>query len=161
MQIIRKANQSDLLALATINTINWRETYADILPDEYLNTLSVSEIQKKWQTFIDSPVTTLQVVEIDNEIAGFVATSDDDQIENATYVDALHISNRFQRKGLGTKLLNKVLEEAHKHNKRVTIAILKGNENARNLYTKLGAVHLEDFTDHFGSVVTKSERLIW
>lgn len=161
MQIIRKANQSDLLAVATINTRNWRETYTNILPDEYLNTLSVAESQKKWQKFIENPVTTLQVVEIDNEIAGFVATSNDDQIESAIYVDALHISNHFQRKGLGTKLLNKVLEEAHQHNKRVTIAILKGNDNARNLYTKLGATHLEDFTDHFGPVVTKSERLIW
>lgn len=99
--------------------------------------------------------------EIDHQVSGFVATSNDEQTDDVIYVDALHVSGQFQRQGLGNKLLNIVLEEAHKSNKRVTIAILKGNDNARNLYTKLGAIHLVDFTDHFGSIVPKSERLIW
>ena len=52
-------------------------------------------------------------------------------------------------------------QQAKEAQKTVTIAILKNNENARSLYTKLGAVHYKDFSDKFGDVTTESELLIW
>lgn len=158
---IRQVSEKDLEHIAKINTDNWKSTYESILPESYLNQLTVKDSMAKWEKFINNPTHSLQVIEIDDQIAGFVAVSIDENVANALYVDSLHVSHHFQRQGLGTKLLTAVLTSAKNDNKAVTIAILKGNENARNLYTKLGAVHLADFTDHFGNVVTQSEKLIW
>lgn len=158
---IRQAETSDLREVAQINIDNWQRTYENILPKSFLDQLTLTDKLEKWQQFYSENTHIMLIAESDNQVAGFIAVSIDSQMSNALYVDALHVSNHFQRKGVGTKLLIEILDRAKKNQQLVTIAILKENENARNLYIKLGAVHLKNFTDYFGDVVTRSERLIW
>ncbi|MFD2254270.1 GNAT family N-acetyltransferase [Lactococcus formosensis subsp. bovis] len=161
MTSIRSANQADLEEVAHINVNNWQVTYENILPQSYLESLEYRAFQRKWERFIVQPSQELLVKELENKVAGFIAFSESKDWSDNLYIDSLHISQKFQRKGVGTQLLLQVLQQAKEDKKTVTIAILKNNENARKLYTKLGAVHLKDFSDKFGDVTTDSELLIW
>ena len=161
MTSIRSANQADLEEVAHINVDNWQATYENILPQSYLESLEYRAFQRKWERFIVQPSQELLVKELENEVAGFIAFSESKDWSDNLYIDSLHISQKFQRKGVGTQLLLQVLQQAKEDKKTVTIAILKNNENARKLYTKLGAVHLKDLSDKFGDVTTDSELLIW
>lgn len=158
---IRQAQLTDLKEISKINVDNWKTTYMEILPESYLSKLTTSECLKKWQQFLDNSCNELLVVEKNQRIAGFIAISNDVDTSNALYVNALHVLHDYQGMGIGTKLLMKALSRAKDGKKHMTISILKGNENARKLYSKLGAEHLKDFTDHFDDVITKSEMLIW
>ncbi len=41
MEIIRPGKSSDAEAIAKVHVIAWRETYAGIVPNDYLDSLSV------------------------------------------------------------------------------------------------------------------------
>ncbi len=43
----------------------------------------------------------------------------------------------------------------------MSICIVKGNDNAKNIYERLGAVHYKDFIDDFGGTKSNSQKLIW
>lgn len=161
MTSIRPVHQSELEEIAHINVDNWKMTYENILPHAYLESLEYGTFQKKWELFLAQPSQHILVKTLDNNIAGFIAYSESRDQSDNLYIDSLHISQKFQRKGVGTQLLSHVLQQAKEAQKTVTIAILKNNENARSLYTKLGAVHYKDFSDKFGDVTTESELLIW
>ena len=38
---------------------------------------------------------------------------------------------------------------------------VKGNDNAKRIYEKMGAIHYKDFIDYFGDTESNSEKLIW
>jgi ribosomal protein S18 acetylase RimI-like enzyme len=70
------------------------------------------------------------VAELDGEVAGFLALSDDEV--TWTYVDPRHY-----RRGVGTALLRHVTEPA---TTRLELTVLDGNEPARRLYEAAGFV---------------------
>ena len=43
----------------------------------------------------------------------------------------------------------------------MSICIVKGNDNAKRIYEKMGAKHYKDFIDYFGDTESNSEKLIW
>ena len=42
----------------------------------------------------------------------------------------------------------------------MSICIVKGNDNAKRIYEKMGAKHYKDFIDYFGDTESNSEKLI-
>ena len=70
------------------------------------------------------------VAELDGEVAGFLALSDDEV--TWTYVDPRHY-----RRGVGTALLRHVTEPS---TTRLELTVLDGNEPARRLYEAAGFV---------------------
>ena len=91
-----------------------------------------------------------------------MASKKDDEIENCWYLDSLHINKACRGKGIGTKLIKKVGQYAmHQGYEHMSICIVKGNDNAKNIYERLGAVHYKDFIDDFGGTKLNSQKLIW
>ena len=82
----------------------------------------------------------------------------DEEMKNTLYLDSLHIKDEYKGKGVGTKIINHLKEYARgKGYKGVSVSIICGNDRARNLYTKLGVVHLNDYNNY----ETKCEKLYW
>ena len=74
----------------------------------------------------------------------------------------MHITKNSRGKGIGTQLIYRVGQYALKHGYQcMSICIVKGNDSAKRIYEKLGAVHHEYFIDDFGGVKSNSEKLIW
>lgn len=159
--IIRDAVYDDIDIIAKLYISNWKETYKGLLSEDYLNSLTKEYAVEKWSKYLKNENHIFVAYE-ENEFLGFVASKKDDEEENYWYLDSLHITKNSRGKGIGTKLIYRVGQYALKHGYEcMSICIVKGNDNAKRIYEKLGAVHYKYFIDDFGGVKSNSEKLIW
>ena len=159
--IIRDAVYSDIDNIAKLYISNWKETYKGLLPEDYLNSLTKEYAVEKWNKYLKSENHIFVAYE-ENEFLGFVASKKDDNEECYWYLDSLHITKNSRGTGIGTKLIYKVGKYALTNGYQcMSICIVKGNDSAKSIYKKLGAVHYKYFIDDFGGVKSNSEKLIW
>ena len=159
--IIRDVVYEDIDNIAKLYISNWKETYKGLLSEDYLNSLTKEYAVEKWNKYIKSENRIFVAYE-GNEFLGFVASKKDDDKPNYWYLDSLHITKNSRGKGIGTKLIYRVGQYALKSGyKGMSICIVKGNDNAKRIYEKLGAVHYKDFIDDFGGTKSNSEKLVW
>lgn len=159
---IRLLESNDIKDMAILYTDSWKRTYFGILSNEYLNSLNYEKNKKKWFDYIKNDKNGIFGYFIEERLVGFCAFTPELDIENCIYLDSLHITKEYQGQGIGTALIKnlaKYIEE--KGYKKISICILNGNELAKKLYTKLGAVHYEYFDNIIENVVAPSEKLIW
>lgn len=159
---IREANAEDIEPIASLYVMNWKKTYVSLLPDNFLNGLTVNEGIKKWQEYLNKEKHRIFVAYENEKILGFSACKEDEELKNCLYLDSLHVSETSRGKGVGTKLINTVGSYAYiKGYEHMSICIVKGNDNAKRIYEKMGAKHYKDFIDYFGDTESNSEKLIW
>ena len=159
---IREANAEDIEPIASLYVMNWKKTYVGLLPDNFLNGLTVNEGIKKWQEYLNKEKHRIFVAYENEKILGFSACKEDEELKNCLYLDSLHVSETSRGKGVGTKLINTVGSYAYiKGYEHMSICIVKGNDNAKRIYEKMDAKHYKDFIDYFGDTESNSEKLIW
>ena len=159
---IREANAEDIEPIASLYVMNWKKTYVGLLPDNFLNGLTVNEGIKKWQEYLNKEKHRIFVAYENEKILGFSACKEDEELKNCLYLDSLHVSETSRGKGVGTKLINTVGSYAYiKGYEHMSICIVKGNDNAKRIYEKMGGKHYKDFIDYFGDTESNSEKLIW
>jgi ribosomal protein S18 acetylase RimI-like enzyme len=78
-----------------------------------------------------------QIIRVDGEDAGvLVLETGDAEIS----LELIEIDPRFQGRGVGTSVVESVLEEGAETNKPVALRVLRVNSAARSLYERLGFV---------------------
>ena len=160
--MIREANIEDIGNIAELYVSNWKATYKGMLPDEYLNHLDISYGIEKWTLFLKQSNNHIFVAYEDLTFLGFGACEPDIDLDKCLYLDSLHVCANARGKGVGTKLIQIIGQYAINSNyDKISICIIKGNNNARELYRKLGAVHYLDFVDDFNGIKSNSEKLLW
>ena len=75
-----------------------------------------------------------RVIEVDGEIAGFLSVAED---RGRIVVRTIELASRFQRRGIGTVLIEDILARARESGLPVDLRVLKCNP-ARRLYERLG-----------------------
>lgn len=120
----------------------WGETYRGLMPDEILDGRSL----ERWEDMARSRPEGKRVAYVDGEAAGVIGFLPQTR-EFATYRDggeivALYVLKKFQRRGVGKALLDTAMKELD--GERVTLFVLKGNENAVGFYKAMGF----EFTGH-------------
>lgn len=159
---IRTATSCDLDRIAEIYVKNHTETYRGLLPDDYFESLTLDYAKEKWRTYLSSVGKKIWVVYSEDEFLGFTAGMKDERLADTWYLDSLHITGKARGKGIGTALIKTMMKYAVENSySKMSVCIVKGNNNARNLYRKLGAKHLLDFEDDFCGTVSHSEKLLW
>lgn len=159
---IRDACFGDIENIAELYISNWKSTYKDILPSEYLDQLTVQYGIDKWSEFLEKDEHRIFVAYDDETFLGFGACSPDNEIEDCLYMDSLHICPESQGKGIGTKLTQRIRDYALDNGyTKMSVCIVRGNDSARDLYLKLGADHYSYFTDDFDGTKSNSEKLLW
>ena len=159
---IREANAEDIEPIASLYVMNWKKTYVGLLPDNFLNGLTVNDGINKWQEYLTKEKHRIFVAYENEKFWGFSACKEDEELKNCLYLDSLHVSETSRGKGVGTKLINTVGSYAYiKGYEHMSICIVKGNDNAKRIYEKMGAKHYKDFIDYFGDTESNSEKLIW
>jgi ribosomal protein S18 acetylase RimI-like enzyme len=76
-----------------------------------------------------------QVILCDGEIAGFIET---EEHHAYFFLGNLELDPRFQRRGIGRKLIQQFCERAMHLGLPVRLQVLKVNRDARRLYERLG-----------------------
>lgn len=141
--IIRRAVVNDSTGVARVQVESWKTTYKKIVPDEYLNSMSVESRIQKWKDIIESQ--TVFVVEKDSKIIGFCNSG----INTGDYRDyqgelfAIYLLQDYQRKGLGRHLFDKIVTEFKEQNVNSLIVKVLEDNPARYFYEKVRAEHID------------------
>ena len=159
---IRTASAADLEQIAALYIRNHKSTYADLLPESYLSGLTLAYGMEKWGDYMQCPEKRVWVACEGAAVLGFAAGMPDIALAQTWYLDSLHAAEAARGKGVGSALIRTAARSAAEQGfRRMSVCIIRGNDRARALYTKLGAVHSLYFEDCFRGTRTSSEKLLW
>jgi ribosomal protein S18 acetylase RimI-like enzyme len=91
-------------------------------------TQQVEEFARQWN------VDEVRIVTVATEDAGWLQTA---PVEGAVFLKQIYLDRPFQRQGIGTRVMQIVMEEAQRQSRAVTLEVVKINP-ARRLYERLG-----------------------
>ncbi len=87
---------------------------------------------KTWESFFNKLMKLTLVIEKDKKLIGFVTYS---LKKNSLYIDDLYIRRAYRKKGLGTKLINKINNIRKKlKRKYLVVNVRKKDEGAFDFY---------------------------
>jgi GNAT superfamily N-acetyltransferase len=147
--MVRDGKIDDISQIAQIHVQTWQDAYKDILPQNFLNGLSVEKRANQWKESIKNNQSTGQnglfVVSDGNKIYGFAACGAARNNEFAGYGElfAIYVAPEFQKHGYGYKLFEKVrgFLKAKGFN-NAYVWSLEENIPAHNAYEKWGATRV-------------------
>ena len=128
--MLRKAGNMDISRIAEILIFTKRTTYRPIFKNDNvsLNEMQVlNEIEK-----LSQPIALDNIYVYDDGIVKAMVKIED--IGEKTKVSEFFVDPFFQREGIGTKILNNVIEKS----KEVFLYVLDKNERAIRFYVKMG-----------------------
>ncbi len=137
---IRLTKSSDAGGIAKVHVETWRYAYRGLIPDSYLNSLSIQKRTKGWKKYLKNLTAKVfpLVAVIDGEVVGWctIGKSRDDDADNDTgELYGISVHRDHMGKGVGSKLMEKGLKILKdKGYKKATLWVLDTNENTRKWY---------------------------
>jgi ribosomal protein S18 acetylase RimI-like enzyme len=140
---VRTARLRDADALADLNVRAWQRAYRGLMPDAYLDGLSVTDRIGLWHEVLgDPPRRSGQlVVEEAGRVAGFVLVGGEGLEADATRgeVYALYVDPECWRRGVGRTLLVAACDRLRSAGfDDAVLWVHEGNERARSFYGATG-----------------------
>lgn len=136
---IRPANRSDLPKIAAIHIDSWRDTYADVLPPEFLKRRIEPSLEKHWREIVIQKG-DLVLVAGKESIAGFIAV----WCRPDPFIDNLHVTAARRSQKVGSALMlaaaNELLRQGHR---TAFLWVFESNREAIRFYERLGGVQKE------------------
>ena len=144
---IRPATVEDAPALAQVHVASWRETYRGLVPDAYLDSLSVPERTERWRGRLsgaDPGAFTLVAEDDDGRSVGF-ATGGSERGGDPVYTGelyAIYLLQAAQRAGLGRRLVQAVVEQLLASGHTTMLVWTLAANPSRGFYERLGGRYL-------------------
>ena len=141
---IRDVTREDAAGLAEVHVAAWMAVYRGLISDAFLDGMSVEEWQARWsQRLGEDELPPVRVAVRGNAIVGFIRLAipsrDQDAGEGVAEVAAINVSPDAWRSGIGTALMQDVLERFRRESWRAaTLWVVDGNQRAVALYKRLG-----------------------
>jgi ribosomal protein S18 acetylase RimI-like enzyme len=147
---IRRAQAGDAAAIAVVHVAAWRETYAGLVPERMLSSLSVEERTRRWHRILTMPDPAMAsavfvAVGAARSVVGFGSCgrqrlADLVAAGFAGEFSALYVLAAHQRRGLGRRLMALMAEDLMAREVRgAALWVLRDNQPARRFYEALGA----------------------
>jgi ribosomal protein S18 acetylase RimI-like enzyme len=142
--MIRSATPDDARAVATIHVEAWRAAYRGIVPDEFLDSLSIEGRVSAWRQNLLAADTSTWVAQESDAIVGWISAGpsrDTDAGSSVGEIWAVYVAPACWRKGVGRSLC--VQAEQHLHEEgfiAMTLWVLRDNERAVKFYRSYGFV---------------------
>lgn len=140
--IIRRATIHDSHNIAHVHVSAWQEAYRGIVPSTYLDGLSVSDREARWNEFFDCGASEILVADEASDIVGFSAygaTRDDDAADGTGEIYAIYVAPSRWSTGVGHALWAQsrqgLMDLGYS---RVTLWVLTANERAIRFYERAG-----------------------
>ena len=143
---IRAAKPDDAGSIAAVHIAAWRMAYRGLMPDAYLDGLSVERRTVLWQKWLAQPGSGTVLVAADEDtLSGFCLygpTRDaDGKDKQVAEILAINIHPGFWRKGTGRALCERVFASATERNwVAITLWVLTQSAGARQFYDRLGFI---------------------
>ena len=141
--LVRRASRGDLLAVAQVHVLTWQTCYRGLMPDAFLDGLSVSEREASWQKFLEQPQRVLLVCRAERKTVGFASfgmTRDSDRDPASVgELYAIYVVPEFWGRGCGRALWQRARKDLLRAGfSEVTLWVLEANARAREFYQRQG-----------------------
>jgi len=141
---IRKALPNDALEYASCHVASWQSAYKDIVPDEYLNKLSVEKWAEKFRNNLKElkEYSYFSAVH-ENKIIGIliIGKSSDQDKPGTGEICAIYLKKEYWSKGFGKEMMDYALASLKGEKfDEVILWVLEENGRARRFYEKCGFV---------------------
>ncbi len=107
--LIRIAAIGDEKQIASVHINCWQEAYRDLLPAEFLNSLSdeIIEREKMWVAILNNPKRWAWVAQVENQVIGFILFGPprDEGRENFIELGAIYLLEKYKGYQIGYRLL--------------------------------------------------------
>lgn len=146
---LRVANQNDIPALAQLHCQGWKDSYEDLVPQDYLDGLAPQEFTEKWQKWMGDDISTTLIAEDKNgtpvgfSMFGALKTQVPGQSAirpvYSSELYAIYLDKNHWGKGLAQQFFQKTAENL-KDQKHYSMAlwVVGGNKRACKFYEKMG-----------------------
>jgi ribosomal protein S18 acetylase RimI-like enzyme len=138
------ATAEDCRAIAEVHVESWQRAYKDLLPEEYLASLSVAEREAMWRDMVEREPAHLVLARSANQVVGFVAfgaSRDEGAPVDRAEIWAIYVKPACWSTGAGRLLwleaLPRILAEGYKS---ISLWVIVGNERATRFYERAGFV---------------------
>ncbi len=150
---IRPANESDAFSIATIGYNCWQECYKNLIPADFLASISIERQIERAETTIRQGGGILMATDAEHKAVGYCGygRSRDSgfPLENEIY--SLYIARHVRSKSLGAILL---LEASRRFaiNRPIMVHTLRDNIGARRFYESNGFIYQPDRDGSFRNI---------
>jgi len=140
--IIRKLLPENAYERASCHVSAWRSAYKGIVPDEYLNNLSIEKRAEKFKQKLQEFKDVLYYCAVyENRIIGFfdMGKSCDEDKPNTGEIYAIYSIEEFWSKGVGRQMMDYAIDTLkHMGYNEIVLWVLEENSRARRFYEKCG-----------------------
>jgi len=135
--MVRRAKIEDAKGIATVHIEMWRCAYSGIVPQPYLDTLSVEKKAGVWERQIKDENSDIWVFFDENIVTGFIAGGlcRDEDLLGWNEIYAIYVSPRVQRSGIGALLTNTFLNH---HKESCSLWVFSDNKSSIAFYRAMG-----------------------
>ncbi len=141
---IRPAEAQDAAQVAWLHHLGWTEGYRGLLPDDYLDSLSLPACRARWEATLSSPSVVTVLVAGAVEVLGFASYGPccDPDAPAAGELWDLWVAGEARGRGIGKALLAAALDAlAVDHHHQVAVTwVLAANSRGRAFYEREGAL---------------------
>ena len=138
---IREARVEDGAVLARVQIDSWRDTYAGIMPDDYLAQFTYEEQEQDWRDLVSAEEReAIFVAETDDgDVAGYVGCgpekSGNPDFRGEVYY--LHVRRAYQGQGVGRQLLAAAVDHLKKQGITSLLIWVLAENRSRAFYERL------------------------
>jgi ribosomal protein S18 acetylase RimI-like enzyme len=145
---VRTAGERDAPAVAALHADSWRRHYRGAYADSFLDGDVHADRVVVWSKRLREPAVGARTVvaETDGRVVGFSYTLLDADPTWGAFVDNLHVSGDYQRRGIGGRLMAASAEfvVTERPQSPLYLWVLKQNSAAQRFYEAIGGQCLEE-----------------
>lgn len=164
---IRPAQTADAEALGRVHVQVWREAYAGLIPQSYLDRLSADERAQRWSSVIQEakPRTAFFTAWQDNTLLGFAGggPARDPALGAEGELFMINVLRSGHGLGIGRRLLMHIAWALHGFSfKDMGLWVFLANAHARGFYKHLGGIESPRTLDvTFDEVTLQECAVVW
>ena len=160
---VRQAQIADANDIGFVQVESWRTTYAGIVPDAYLASLSGKSRAERWREQFHDETTLIFVAQDQAGVFGFVSGGKlRDPIEGYdAELYAIYLLQNKQRRGAGRILFRKLAETLHMRDFRSLIVWVLARNPSAGFYAHLGGTPVAEKLIDIGGVQLTETAFGW
>lgn len=163
--MIRLAQPADALAIATVHVASWQAAYTGLVPQPYLDSLSIADFTTRWQTWLSPQQSnhTVLVAEIEDSVSGFVGggpiRTPRPPFEAELY--AIYLLPSVQRRGVGRQLFDRLIQAFSAQNYQSLLLWSLRHNPSTGFYERMGGQPIADETIGIGDTELPTRAFGW